>query len=805
MHEFEGILILLGIALAISGPAAFIMALVSLLKSNQLKSELERIQFELTRQRYRADSMPVVKTPEAKAPVPVKVSSPDELRFAEPVELDKPIPAQPTVQEQDEVIRAAAHTVSNAACYTPSPISKPVFEPAAIREGLESRIGTQWLLVAGIITVIIAVIFFLKYAFDNHWLEPKARVILAIVGGFISLAIGELTRRRGYDVVAKGVTALGFGILYAAVFSAYKLHGLIEPTTAFGLAIAITAGAMAYAVGLNEILIAFLSLLGGYLTPILVTTGKNTPNALFGYLLVLGAGAMVCAAFRRWRAINILSFVGTLLLYTMWFENFIRPIMPYAEAHPSKFFVAELWLWIFFVLYLVMPVLHSLVRKVQSQEEDILLTLTNGIATFYYLWTMLFEHHRSLLAAETAILGAAYLAVMTIAYFRNRADGNMRATLLVIGLSFITGAMGLYFKAYALPMSFAIEGVVLTAAGLWFASILTLGAGFIAFGLAAIRLLWLLPLHTDEFRPILNGPFGSWMFLAAGLFACHWLYRLKKDRDIDHRRSLSELMFVAAAGVAAAVGVLEWHCYWNYNTSIGDTLADAKTVQGVLYALSILVVLVLLRPFSPDGLFCRVASAAAAVIVSLLAVFSIELLYPSAFWMILNAGFAAQCAAVAAIFIAAVLYRRQLSGGLSPAWYQSMALIGVIVLWLVLSEQLYTYWYCQNEYGIGVLNWKFKANLSLSLLWAAYASAMLIVGFWKRLTIVRFLALGLFGILLIKIFIVDMATVKSIYRILAFMATGLTLVGVSYWYQFLKKQGFFEAMQSSQEQHKKII
>jgi uncharacterized membrane protein len=130
-----------------------------------------------------------------------------------------------------------------------------------------------------------------------------------------------------------------------------------------------------------------------------------------------------------------------------------------------------------------------------------------------------------------------------------------------------------------------------------------------------------------------------------------------------------------------------------------------------------------------------------------------------------------------------------------------MALIGVVVLWAVLSEQLYTYWYCQNEYGLGVLNWKFKANLSLSLLWAAYASAMLIVGFWKWLTVMRFLALGLFGLLLLKIFIVDMATVKSIYRILAFMATGLTLVGVSYWYQFLKKQGFFEAMENKQEQH----
>jgi len=52
----------------------------------------------------------------------------------------------------------------------------------------------------------------------------------------------------------------------------------------------------------------------------------------------------------------------------------------------------------------------------------------------------------------------------------------------------------------------------------------------------------------------------------------------------------------------------------------------------------------------------------------------------------------------------------------------------------------------------------------------------------------------LFALLLAKVFIWDTRTVKSVYRIAAFLATGVTLVGVSYLYQFLKKKGFFEAM-----------
>jgi uncharacterized membrane protein len=49
-------------------------------------------------------------------------------------------------------------------------------------------------------------------------------------------------------------------------------------------------------------------------------------------------------------------------------------------------------------------------------------------------------------------------------------------------------------------------------------------------------------------------------------------------------------------------------------------------------------------------------------------------------------------------------------------------------------------------------------------------------------------------LLLAKVFILDTSTVKSVYRIAAFLATGITLVGVSYLYQYLRKKGFFDAM-----------
>jgi uncharacterized membrane protein len=88
-----------------------------------------------------------------------------------------------------------------------------------------------------------------------------------------------------------------------------------------------------------------------------------------------------------------------------------------------------------------------------------------------------------------------------------------------------------------------------------------------------------------------------------------------------------------------------------------------------------------------------------------------------------------------------------------------------------------------------------------SIAWAVYGIVLMIVGFWRHIKTLRLVALGLFAILLVKVFIMDMSTVKSVYRIAAFLATGVTLVAVSYLYQYLKNRGFFDTLSAQQKQN----
>jgi len=664
------------------------------------------------------------------------------------------------------------------------------------RIALEQQIGTRWVLFAGIVTVIFAVGFFLKYAYDTNLIGPAGRVAIAAFSGLIALAVGEVTRRRGYGIIARAVTALGFAILYAAVFSAYRFYGLIGPTPAFALAIGVTAAAMLYAVSLNEIVAAFLSLLGGYLTPVLVSTGENLPTPLFGYVLVLGVGAMLCAYYRKWRAVDGLAFLGTFLLYTGWFEKFYRPAMHSTQEMPEQMPVALAWLGVFFGLYLILPLLHGLIRKVKAQKEDVCLVMANAAIVFYYLWTILFARYRVELAYCALGLCAAHLIVMSVVARRCKDDLDLRLVLLVIGLFFLTIAVPLYLRMYAVAMAWAAEGVVLAVIGLRYRSLWTQAGAAIALLLSVGQLLHKLPMHTGAFVLVLNPAFGTWCFVAGAVLLCHILYRRTSQLREDLRGLVVEVLYAATTLLLMAAATMEW--YWHCDHNVAETAAGNRLFfKGEVVLFTVFPLILLARPLPPKGVVCRVLAAILTGVGAIFAMVAFNDSYGGSFVVFMNIEFGIVLVFVAGLFAAANLLGQEPEQDLYTRTFgMAFALAGVVVLWVLLTQEIYLYWYCRNRFAEPIRNWRFLSHMYISVTWAIYGAALMVLGFWRKSRVLRFISLGLFALLLVKVFILDTSTVKSVYRIAAFLATGLTLVGVSYLYQFLKKKGFFDVMLS---------
>ena len=165
-------------------------------------------------------------------------------------------------------------------------------------------------------------------------------------------------------------------------------------------------------------------------------------------------------------------------------------------------------------------------------------------------------------------------------------------------------------------------------------------------------------------------------------------------------------------------------------------------------------------------------------------------LHHDRFLIFLNNGFVRSLVLVAAVFAAAWLVRcveREMKDGFEVS--MAVAVAGILALWLALTEEI---WFFYRLRGMG--SWRLPAHMFISVTWAIYATVLMGIGFWRRLRPLRYIALGIFVLLLAKIFLVDTRTLETVYRIAGFLATGLALVGVSYLYQYLKKTGFFEAI-----------
>jgi uncharacterized membrane protein len=191
----------------------------------------------------------------------------------------------------------------------------------------------------------------------------------------------------------------------------------------------------------------------------------------------------------------------------------------------------------------------------------------------------------------------------------------------------------------------------------------------------------------------------------------------------------------------------------------------------------------------------KVLAAILAVAGSIFTPVMFREVYNKSFLIFVNIDFVIALLFISGLFVGALLLKRVVGeeeyGHIFPLFF---GLTGVFVLWVLLTEEIYLYWYCRNRFAQPLANWKFLSHMYISVMWAVYGAVLMMAGFWRRIKILRYVALGLFVLLLAKVFILDTSTVKSVYRIAAFLATGVTLVGVSYLYQFLKKKGFFEAM-----------
>ncbi|HEY5646496.1 MAG TPA: DUF2339 domain-containing protein, partial [Pseudomonadales bacterium] len=207
----------------------------------------------------------------------------------------------------------------------------------------------------GAVVLFIGVAYLLRYAYEHALVPVELRLIGAATGGIALLAFGWRLRDRAdtYGLILQG---LGLAILYLTVFASARLYGLVPMVAAFVLLVALVAGASVLAVVQRSQALAIFSMSGGFLAPVLTSTGEGSHVTLFSYYALLNAGILAMAWFRQWRWLNWTGFVFTFVIGASWGYQYYQP-QYFASTQP--------FLILFFLFYVAVSMLFARKRGVQ--------------------------------------------------------------------------------------------------------------------------------------------------------------------------------------------------------------------------------------------------------------------------------------------------------------------------------------------------------------------------------------------------------------------------------------------------------
>jgi uncharacterized membrane protein len=107
----------------------------------------------------------------------------------------------------------------------------------------------------------------------------------------------------------------------------------------------------------------------------------------------------------------------------------------------------------------------------------------------------------------------------------------------------------------------------------------------------------------------------------------------------------------------------------------------------------------------------------------------------------------------------------------------------VLLVWWIVSADLYAYFQVQEYLRPDEYDWRRLGQMTLSAWWASYATIVLLIGFRARRGLLRWTALGLYGLTVGKVFLFDMAGLDEIYRIVAFFVLAVLLGAAAWVYQ----------------------
>lgn len=823
------VLVILGVALV--GP---ILAIVALVKASRAEREMRDLATSVSVLRRRIEALGRAPRPIEEplgAPPPAEPAPPPAPHSAEAVAPPAPtvpplgVPPAPPLPQP-----TARLAVSAARARTPAPPPPP--RPAS---DFATNLGPKILVATGALAFVIFLAFFVKYAWENNWVGPAGRVLSGAMIGLGLVAGGVRLLGREYRPLGQGLAGAGLAGLYLSAFAAHGVYDLI-PREAAGLFMAlITTCAVILAARLDTRLLASLAWVGGYLTPVLLSTGEDKIVALYVYLTLLNLGALVLDHKRPWVETVPFAMLGTLVLYAGWYAQFFRA---------ERFGVAAFGIVLFTALFalgaarkerpgILAPLFSAaalglaiLAGGADRPEWLLVLSLALGAAILFLardlhpalalvapaavglpflVWALAHYRTVSFELAGAWVVGGLLLFVLSHTGQETLDWGFPAAALMGGGLASVAMA-GQTDRPAALAVFLVAEAGVAVLARSRFAWSEAVGSLAVAFSVLAWFTSFFAPARSGDAYLVTLPAAAVFLLalvvrgltlpepldkpgLATHLIVATWTWTVLYHTLYDSNPAMLGLVSVALAAVYLALGL----------TALNRKPEDALQVRAWLGLAAVFLTIAIPVQLGLHGitvawavegvvllsLGCRFESIWTRVGAYLvLAATAVRLfarhvpLHRGDFTPVLNPSFAIWIAVVLSLAGAVFLMRERREQLLDRIARPTLATTALVLLFLVLTSE--TWDSVIQLGGLGYMEARRWAGVAISVLWTLFSIGLLAGGLGLRNRPLFYSSYALVAVTATKVVLVDLATFPTLFRMFSFLALALLLLAGAY-------------------------
>lgn len=615
-----------------------------------------------------------------------------------------------------------------------TPVVSPVEpQPLAKKQSLEAKIGLYWLNRLGIGLLVLGVVFLILYSFQ--YFGAFAKISTGYIVGALMLAGGNWLAGKGNKWVGSNLMGGGWALTYFTTYAMYYfdsvriIHNPIVDLTLLAL---VSAAIVGHSLKRQSENLGLLAIVLGF-----ITVATSTADAFTALSLTFLLGAMSwLVAKTGWSRLYFYGVSSAYGIYIFRLADSFQSTLSDNEAFWARAAVLTIYWLVFNALALTLSE-----DKTTSRKHLVGAVLINNLAFTNWMMENMESKYVDLRYLYLLVTG-----IMTAGWAYLCRTKNLLTTSrvqMLSALTLATAALSIKLNGEWISLLWAVEIPILVSIGLkqnfrsfrWFAACLSL----------AVILRFL----TTDLDSQLLMPIGPWnipwtqligYFVAMCLTISGCYYKMPPffayQGRLEHKY-IHYLYFAAASCIA-----------WGLPLD-----ANSKTILAIAWAYQGLASLLL---------GCWLSSKFLRILAALLYVwaFFAEIgTYDRNRWWV-------SLLTITSFFVASYIYRAVRQTARLHSFYTTAA---VLLFTILLAHHV--------------------DKPFVSLTWALEGLTLLLLGFKLSDKALRLSALAVFGALLCKLLLFDMAKAEFIYRVLSFIAAGIIILmgNFAYW-RFTKKQ-----------------